>query len=99
MGHTRPQNRQPYLLHTQRMQAGLKSFMPKMCVTVSGLMELQWLDVDYTTLLHAIQLCKAFKARLWPDSKHVARQLEGIGKFVFIPPNTHTHTHTHTCLL
>ena len=70
-----------------------------MCVTVSGLMELQWLDVDYRTLLHAIQLCKAFKARLWPDSKHVARQLEGIGKFVFIPPppqHTHTQTHTHT---
>ncbi|XP_070204883.1 probable ATP-dependent DNA helicase HFM1 isoform X2 [Littorina saxatilis] len=43
------------------------------------LMELQWLGVDYTTLLHTIQLCKAFKARLWPDSKHVSRQLEGIG--------------------
>ncbi|XP_076434593.1 putative ATP-dependent DNA helicase HFM1, partial [Babylonia areolata] len=43
------------------------------------LMELQWLGEDYTTLLHSIQLCKAFKARLWPDSRHVARQLEGIG--------------------
>ncbi|KAL8568763.1 hypothetical protein ACOMHN_054550 [Nucella lapillus] len=43
------------------------------------LMELQWLGEDYTTLLHALQLCKAFKARLWPDSTHVARQLEGIG--------------------
>lgn len=47
---------------------------------LSGLMELQWLGVDYTTLLHTIQLCKAFKARLWPDSKHVSRQLEGIGE-------------------
>ena len=49
------------------------------CMTVSGLMELQWLGLDYTTLLETIKLCKAFKARLWPDSKHVARQLEGIG--------------------
>ena len=54
------------------------------CVTVTGLMELQWLGVDYTGLLHAIHLCKAFKARLWSDSRHVARQLEGIGKQVFI---------------
>nr|KAG5687281.1 hypothetical protein BaRGS_001946 [Batillaria attramentaria] len=43
------------------------------------LMELQWLGSDFASLLHASQLCKAFKARLWPDSKHVARQLEGIG--------------------
>ncbi|XP_025088893.1 uncharacterized protein LOC112560994 isoform X5 [Pomacea canaliculata] len=43
------------------------------------MMELQWMGSDAVSLIHSIQLCKAFKAHLWPDSKHVARQLEGIG--------------------
>ena len=40
---------------------------------------MQWQCVDYLMLSNSVQLCKAFKARLWPESKNVARQLDGIG--------------------
>ncbi|XP_069103658.1 probable ATP-dependent DNA helicase HFM1 [Argopecten irradians] len=43
------------------------------------LMEVLWIRDDYQAFLSAAQLCKAIKARLWENSKHVAKQLERIG--------------------
>ncbi|XP_033759553.1 probable ATP-dependent DNA helicase HFM1 [Pecten maximus] len=43
------------------------------------LMEVLWIRDDYQAFLSAAQLCKAIKAKLWENSKHVAKQLERIG--------------------
>ncbi|XP_021346734.1 probable ATP-dependent DNA helicase HFM1 isoform X2 [Mizuhopecten yessoensis] len=43
------------------------------------LMEVLWIRDDYKAFLSAAQLCKAIKAKLWENSKHVAKQLERIG--------------------
>ncbi|CAL1546925.1 unnamed protein product, partial [Lymnaea stagnalis] len=43
------------------------------------LMELIFQGNCYSALLHAILIYKAFKCKLWFDSRYVARQLDGIG--------------------
>ncbi|GFS09815.1 HFM1, ATP-dependent DNA helicase homolog [Elysia marginata] len=47
------------------------------------LMEFMYHGNCYSVLLHAVLVYKAFKAKLWFDSRYVARQLEGIGSFYF----------------
>lgn len=42
-------------------------------------MELLWLKDEYKSLLSGVQLMKCLKARLWEDSRHVSKQLDGIG--------------------
>lgn len=42
-------------------------------------MEVLWIRDNYKAYLSAAQLCKAIKARLWENSKHVAKQLDRIG--------------------
>ncbi|RUS86869.1 hypothetical protein EGW08_005348, partial [Elysia chlorotica] len=43
------------------------------------LMEFMYQGNNYSVLLHAVLVYKAFKAKLWFDSRYVARQLDGIG--------------------
>ena len=45
----------------------------------SGMMEYLYQGNSYSILLHSILVYKAFKTKLWFDSRYVARQLEGIG--------------------
>lgn len=49
------------------------------CWLSTGLMEFMYQKSNYSLLLHAILIYKAFKSRLWFDSRYVARQLDGIG--------------------
>ena len=48
-----------------------------------GLVEMLWQRVDFQSLVSALQLCKCFKAKLWEDSKHVSKQLDGIGRIYY----------------
>lgn len=50
------------------------------CFYMAGLVEMLWQREDFQALVSALQLCKCFKARLWEDSKHVSKQLDGIGE-------------------
>ncbi|BFZ04370.1 hypothetical protein BsWGS_07409 [Bradybaena similaris] len=43
------------------------------------LMEFMYQKSNYSLLLHAVLIYKAFKSKLWYDSRYVARQLDGIG--------------------
>ena len=49
---------------------------------VPGLVETLWAspNIGYHGLLYAILLAKCFKSRMWENSRHVSRQLAGIGK-------------------
>lgn len=46
---------------------------------VAGLMEYQLQESSYRSLLSAVLLNKCLKARIWENSKHVAKQLDKIG--------------------
>ncbi|XP_065890770.1 probable ATP-dependent DNA helicase HFM1 isoform X2 [Dysidea avara] len=43
------------------------------------MMELQWRNGKYQTLLGAVLLYKSIQCKLWENSKHVAKQLDKIG--------------------
>ena len=47
--------------------------------TISGLLEVHWHRPYFKTLMNAVLLAKCCKAKLWENSKHVSRQLTGIG--------------------
>ena len=52
-----------------------------MCVSLmAGFMELMYYGENYSLLLNSILIYKAFKTKLWFDSRYVSRQLDGIGK-------------------
>ena len=46
---------------------------------VAGLMEYQFQGSSYRSLLSAVLFNKCLKARIWENSKHVAKQLDKIG--------------------
>ena len=46
-----------------------------------GLVEVQCQEGCFSSLLNAALLVKVIKAKLWENSKHVARQLPGIGQY------------------
>ncbi|XP_012940325.2 probable ATP-dependent DNA helicase HFM1 [Aplysia californica] len=43
-------------------------------------MELMYQGKNYSLLLHSLLIYKAFKTKLWFDSRYVSRQLDGIGQ-------------------
>ncbi|KAK2182930.1 hypothetical protein NP493_332g03054 [Ridgeia piscesae] len=51
-------------------------FLTPTCV---GLVEVLWERQDFKALLNAVLLAKCFKAKQWESSRHMSRQLAGIG--------------------
>ncbi len=52
----------------------------KLLFFVKGLLEVHWQRPCFKTLLNAVLLAKCCKTKLWENSKHVSRQLTGIGE-------------------
>ena len=61
------------------MRATVMEFTLPLCPT-AGLMEYQFQESSYQSLLSAVLCSKCLKARIWENSKHVAKQLDKIGE-------------------
>ena len=49
-------------------------------ISYLGLVQVLWQRHDFKALLNAVILAKCFKAKLWESSRHMSRQLVGIGE-------------------
>ena len=68
----------------------LSSCIDHVCLpSYVGLVQVLWQRHDFKALLNSVILAKCFKAKLWESSRHMSRQLAGIGViYLFYGPIT-----------